>query len=136
MIISKRFIASTIGIVAILLCFILIQTQITSCKNKKENNKKDTVAVQNPYAESEITLKTFQNKDTTWGYDIYIDGNIYVHQPHKPALPGTNGFNNEKSAQKAAETVVSKIRKNILPPTLSVGEVDSIIKITIGNKDE
>lgn len=132
MIISKRFIASTIGIVAVLLCFILLQTSITGCKNKKESNKKDTVAVQNPYAESEITIKTFQNKDTTWGYDIYIDGSLYVHQPHKPALPGINGFNNEKSAQKTAELVVSKIRKNTLPPTLSVREVDSVVKLTIG----
>ncbi|MFA4851459.1 MAG: DUF4907 domain-containing protein [Bacteroidales bacterium] len=122
---------NTIKIVSI--CFLLF---LTACSNntKKEEGGKDNQSKENPYAKAEIDIKTFQTDTIGWGYDIYIDGSLYIHQPHKPALPGIHGFNNEKSAQKTAELVVSKIRKNILPPTLSVGEADSITKLTISEK--
>jgi len=74
---------------------------------------------------SSIEAKTFQ-VDNGWGYDIYIDGQKYMHQEHIPAVQGLHPFTTKEDARKAAELVVFKIKNNILPPTLSVHELDSI----------
>src|SRR3989338_3589035 len=68
-----------------------------------------------PYANANITVQTFQENEE-WGYDILIDGNLYVHQPNIPAVPGGNGFKTQADAEKVAGLVVVKIINNILPP--------------------
>ncbi|HMJ46009.1 MAG TPA: DUF4907 domain-containing protein [Ferruginibacter sp.] len=75
-----------------------------------------------------LEIKTFQNKDDTkgWGYDIYNEGRLYIHQPHIPAVPGNNGFRSQQNAEKAGNFAVYKIRHNIMPPTISVHELDSL----------
>ncbi len=79
----------------------------------------------NPYINSKIETKTFQ-VNGTWGYDVLIDGHIYVHQPNVPAVGGGAGFKTEEDAQKTAEFVVDKIRKNILPPSVDQLELQSL----------
>lgn len=84
--------------------------------------------VENPYVNAEIEIKTFQNTDefSGWGYDIYITKTRYIHQPHIPAVNGNKGFSSEKNAKIAAELAVKKIRKNEMPPTISINELDSL----------
>jgi hypothetical protein len=79
----------------------------------------------NPYAQAKIEIKTYK-VDIGWGYDIYVDSKMAVHQPNIPALPGNSGFDTESDAKKAAELVVGKIKKNIVPPSLSAEELKSI----------
>ena len=63
---------------------------------------------------SDIQIKTFRNENLSgYGYDIILNGHVYVHQPNIPALPGNNGFATEKQAQKVAELVAYKISHNI-----------------------
>ncbi len=88
-----------------------------------KGKKKETP---NPYADSAIEVKTFANADNTWGYDITIDGNIYVHQPNKPAVGGDKGFATEADAEKTGELVVSKIKNNILPPSVTPEELKNL----------
>ncbi|MFA6274470.1 MAG: DUF4907 domain-containing protein [Candidatus Paceibacterota bacterium] len=78
-----------------------------------------------PYLNSKIEIKTFQT-GIEWGYDILIDENIYVHQPTIPAIGGNKGFKTEQDAQKTAELVVNKIRKNILPPSITPEELKNL----------
>jgi hypothetical protein len=85
-------------------------------KNKKEETS-------NPYVDSLVEAKLYQNEDETWGYDIMIDGNTYVHQPTKPAVGGNVGFATEAEAQSVANLVVSKIKNNILPPSVTPEEI-------------
>ncbi len=76
---------------------------------------------------TKIEIKIFQNKEISgFGYDIILDGHIYVHQPNIPALPGNNGFSSEENARKVAGLVSYKIRNNIMPPTVEVKELDSL----------
>ena len=77
-------------------------------------------------APQKVGFKTFRNAGSDWGYDIYVDGKLYVHQPHIPATSGNTGFKNERDAKNTAELVVKKIKKNILPPSISIEELEKL----------
>lgn len=83
------------------------------------------VELPNPYENSEITAVAIEGEEG-WGYDVLIDGNIYVHQPTIPAVGGNKGFKSENDAKMAAELVIGKIRAGILPPTVTVEELQAI----------
>lgn len=91
-----------------------------------------TLPATNPYANSTIEIKTFSNNAIAgssirgFGYDVMIDGKLYVHQPHVPAVAGNNGFVTPEAAKKAGELVAYKIKNNIMPPSVTVNELDSI----------
>lgn len=63
----------------------------------------------------------------TFGYDIKQNDKVLIHQPHIPGVAGTRGFDTERQARAAAELMVSKLEKNIMPPTISEQELDSIM---------
>lgn len=89
-------------------------------------------------------LKSTQNKDTLkirifrndtskskivttgFGYDIYRNNALYIHQPNIPALSGNKGFSTAGNAQKTANLVIHKIKNSILPPSVSIEELDSL----------
>jgi hypothetical protein len=81
---------------------------------------------ENPYKNSKIDVSTFANKDGSWGYKIAIDGRTYINQPNIPPLPGNQGFHTADKAKKTGEFVSYKIRNNIMPPSITVNELDSL----------
>ncbi len=89
-----------------------------------KNKQEETV---NPYTDSVVTTTILTNPDGTFGYDIMIDGNIYVHQPTKPAVGGNAGFATEVEAQYVAGLVISKIKNNILPPSVTSEEITNFV---------
>jgi len=48
--------------------------------------------------------------NNTWGYDIYLQKRLFIHQPSVPGLPGNEGFNTRIDAKKAARLVIGKIK--------------------------
>lgn len=83
----------------------------------------------NPASEksNKIETRIFRNNESnSFGYDIIVEGRVYVHQPNIPARAGNNGFVSEVQAEKVAQLVLNKIKMNILPPTVSVDELDSL----------
>ncbi len=106
-----------------LLVFFMSCGETNTKKNISETSTK-TTSTKLPVKKLEV--KTFQNENG-WGYDIFRNGKRYIHQPSKPAVGGTNGFDTKLQAQKFGELVVYKIEKGIIPPTVSIMEVDSII---------
>jgi len=76
-------------------------------------------------ADQEIWYKTFE-VDSGWGYDIYIDGSVFVHQEFIPVLQGIKPFASEENATAAAMLVVYKLKKNIVPPNVELHELDSV----------
>ena len=120
---------------------------IISCSSKKEE-KSETIrgqenvevitntddeklhAESKPASTANVEIKTFlhSNEDHTegYGYDIIVDGKLYIHQPHIPAVSGNRSFQSEADAKKAGEFVANKIRNNIMPPGISIEELDSI----------
>jgi Domain of unknown function (DUF4907) len=92
----------------------------------------DTTARPNPYANSKVEVSVFNNDTTTdknlggYGYNILIDGKPYVHQPHIPAVAGNKGFATLDAANKAGAFVAYKIKNNIMPPSITEHELDSV----------
>lgn len=100
--------------------------------NGMEMATADTIVRENPYKNSKVETSIYSNDTTSdknlggFGYNILIDGKMYVHQPHIPAVAGNKGFASAEAAAKAASLVSYKIRNNIMPPSISEHELDSI----------
>ena len=75
-----------------------------------------------------ITYKIISSTDKTYGYDILLDGKTYIHQENIPSMSGTTGFKTKEQAQKCALLVIAKIKKKIMPPSITRQELDSINK--------
>ena len=94
--------------------------------------KQQPVAGYNPYENADLSVEVFKvdsvefNGTRGWGYDILIDGKIYIHQPNVPAIIGNNGFSSEEKAMLTGEFVISKIKNNIFPPAVTPEELDSL----------
>jgi Domain of unknown function (DUF4907) len=63
---------------------------------------------------------------TGWGYDIYVDKKRMIRQPHIPAVPGKKPFDNSPAAESVASLVIYKITNNIMPPSVTQQELDSL----------
>lgn len=103
-------------------------------ENETQNLPADTLKPkENPYKNAKIEVIVFDNdtlkqeaKYTGYGYAILVFGERQVNQPHKPGMPGLNGFKTADDAKKVGEFVAYKIRNNIMPPTVSIQELDSL----------
>jgi PBP1b-binding outer membrane lipoprotein LpoB len=93
----------------------------TQQSQEQQNDKKETVL-------NTVDIKTFPN-DTPlngFGYDIFIDNKLMVHQPNIPAVAGNRGFASQEEANKIGSFVAHKIKNNIMPPSVTVQELDSL----------
>jgi hypothetical protein len=79
-------------------------------------------------AQSAYRYQIIEAPEKTFGYDVYRDEALYIHQPHIPGMPGVKGFAREEQAKRAAELMVEKMKNGIVPPTLSEEEITDILK--------
>lgn len=79
-----------------------------------------------PSPEGSVSFKVFQNADSTWGYDIIKNEKKLIHQPHIPTVQGRVGFKTGQDAGAVANLVTYKVKNNIMPPSVSVAEMDSL----------
>ena len=86
-------------------------------KREKQNN---------PYANAEISIKIIPSANSTFGYDILLYGRPLVHQSNIPGLPGNEGFSTKEGAQTVAEFVVKKIRNKVMPPTVTIEDLNNM----------
>jgi hypothetical protein len=115
-------------------CFsVLLFAACTGSEKKNaEAVKQDSIVTQkdtaNPYRNSTTEVRTFEvdKPSSGFGYDLFIDGAQYIHQPNIPAVNGNNGFKTKEQAQKAGEFVAYKIKNNIMPPSVTPQELDSL----------
>jgi hypothetical protein len=73
-----------------------------------------------------ITYQIIDSQNNTFGYDVYRDGKLMIHQTSIPAMPGNDGFKTRDDAVKVAELVMFKIRKGEMPPTVTVEEMKEL----------
>ncbi|MDF2456563.1 MAG: hypothetical protein K0R51_2556 [Cytophagaceae bacterium] len=78
-----------------------------------------------PFKGSTFTAEVI-NSEIGWGYDLYIDGKKTIHQPHIPGVSGMKGFDTKEKAEKTANFVLFKLKNNIMPPSVSKEELDSL----------
>ena len=119
---NYRYIVSLASILVLVgITLVMLMVANHAGKNRAaENNIHGNTA-----AEKRIEITTFQVRNG-WGYDIYVNGKLFIHQPMIPALQGIKEFETEAKARKVAEFVADKIKRNILPPTVTVHELDSL----------
>lgn len=75
---------------------------------------------------NEIEVELFQNEDNSWGYNVNVNSKRFIHQPNIPAIQGHKGFNSGEEAKQVAQLVVYKVENKIIPPGISLEELDSL----------
>jgi hypothetical protein len=73
-----------------------------------------------------LTYQIIDSQNNTFGYDVYRDGKLLIHQTSIPALPGNDGFKTRDDAARVAELVMYKIRKGEMPPTITAEEMKEL----------
>ncbi len=81
------------------------------------------VPVASAYQNATITYHIIDALNGTFGYDVFVDGKLVIHQASIPAMPGNEGFTSREDAIKVAELVMYKIRKGEMPPTVTTDEL-------------
>jgi hypothetical protein len=64
--------------------------------------------------------------NNTWGYDIYLQKRLFIHQPNVPGLPGNEGFRTKTDTKKVARLVIGKLKKGEMPPSVTIEEMKKI----------
>ncbi len=100
-----------------LLLFFLIAL-ISACNTKQDNEEK--------FSDMDTVKTKVFRVDSGWGYDIYINSKIFIHQPLIPAVQGRFVFRTADDARKTAAFVVQKLLKNEGLPAVTVEELDSL----------
>ena len=116
----------SIFLAVLLMLFIMAGVPGTSISAEESAGKQEAKKQKNPYANAEITIKIIPSAKKTFGYDILLYKKPLVHQPNIPGLPGNDGFTTRERAQTVAEFVVKKIRKNEMPPTVSIEDLNKM----------
>ena len=88
--------------------------------------KKATPAPAIQQAAPAFTYKIISAANGTYGYDIYADGKLRIHQPAIPAIPGNEGFKTKAAAEKVANLAISKMKKGESLPTISPEELKKL----------
>jgi Domain of unknown function (DUF4907) len=78
------------------------------------------------YANTKLTYKIIDAPKHTYGYNVFADGRLMIHQTSAPALPGKEGFKTKEDATKVALLVIEKIKKGEMPPTISIDEIKKL----------
>lgn len=76
------------------------------------------------------TIETFKTDTGGWGYNIMLDGKVFIKQEMIPAVQLAIPFRSEDEARRTAEVVVKKLYSKKIP-SISIEELDSLsIRIT------
>ena len=73
-----------------------------------------------------FTYKVIDVPNYTFGYNIYADNQLMIHQASIPGLPGNEGFKTKEKAARVAKLVIAKIKKGEMPPTVTEEEMKKI----------
>jgi hypothetical protein len=115
--------------------FIFSASSCSSVSSNKDGQKarvalKRKPIEKNPYARARIELKTYmidpKDEKKGWGYDVFIFGGMVIHQPNIPAVNGNRAFSTKEDAEKVGNFAIDKIKRNIMPPALSIEELESL----------
>ena len=116
----------SIFLAVLIMLFVMACLPAISISANEVAGKKEIKQQKNPYANAKISIKIIPSVKKTFGYDIIVNGRPLIHQPDIPALPGNDGFTTKKRARRVAEFVVKKIRKNEMPPTVTIEDLNNM----------
>ncbi len=73
-----------------------------------------------------LTFAVIDAPNGTFGYDVFSDGRLLLHQTNLPGQPGVEGCRTKADAEKVAAFVIEKIKKGQMPPTVETDELKSL----------
>lgn len=77
-----------------------------------------------------FSAQTFKNTPGEgpegYGFDIYQNGKVLIHQNAIPAIQGNKAFVSEAEAKAVGSLMLYKISNGIMPPTVDIKELDSL----------
>jgi len=53
--------------------------------------------------------------DSSWGYEIWYNGKVFIHQPYIPAVEGNIPFPSKQMAETIGNIIIEKLEHNKLP---------------------
>ena len=75
--------------------------------------------------QNEYVVKAIKT-ETGWGYQVFKGAKLMINQPTIPAIQGNRSFKSKLEASRVGEFVLSKIKQNQFPPTISTEELKSL----------
>lgn len=90
---------------------LFVVTRFTKCNNHKGMKY--------------VTSKTIHSDSLGWGYEIYANDTLVIHQAFIPAVQGRKGFVSEDQAKTIARLVIKKMSTSKDLPHITVQELDS-----------
>ncbi len=104
--------------------------QLTACHSTGQKTEDSSGAAKGSTTMNNTENDSYSSKTFMvgqyWGYDIYKDKQLLVHQPNIPAIEGSRGFSSEEKAISVANLTIQKLRSGIMPPTIRIEELDSL----------
>jgi len=73
-----------------------------------------------------IFLTDSLHQNLGFGYNVIIDGKTFIHQPNIPSIAGNNGFKTKEQAEILAKYIIYKLSNNMMPPSVTPKELDSL----------
>jgi hypothetical protein len=109
--------------VIVLLCLTVLDYAAIA-QEKKETKVEFPKAAD--FNNAKLNYKIIPGEHNGFGYDIYSNGRLTIHQATIPAVAGNNGFKTKDKAERVAKLVIEKIKKGEMPPTLSIEEMKKL----------
>ena len=119
-----------------ILYFFICSIIFVSCneqpkKSENSNSESETKPRFEPQQKTanystQLFLVDSLNPKAGFGYNVLVDGKIFVHQPSIPSIPGNQTFSSKEKAELVANLVMLKLKNNIMPPSVSKNELDSL----------
>jgi hypothetical protein len=66
-----------------------------------------------------VTYSVIAAANNTWGYDIFVNGKLTIHQPNIPGQSGQQGFSSKETAEEIAKIIVGKIKNGEMLPAIT-----------------
>ena len=128
--VGGRSVAETVKSLAALILSCCMSSTMLFAQAPSAPAQPDSSAAKFPaasaYANTKLTYKVIDAPKQTYGYDVFADGRLMIHQTSAPALPGNEGFKTKEDATNVALLVIDKIKKGEMPPTISIDEMKKL----------
>lgn len=76
--------------------------------------------------DQQIRYQLIKGESGGFGYDIYVNGTLFIHQARIPCLQGKKGFKTKADARKVANLVMTKIKNGLNPPTVTISDMQKL----------
>lgn len=73
-----------------------------------------------------VSYAVFGDTSHGYGYDIMVNGALLIRQRFVPCIKGMKGFSSKRDASMVAALVIEKIKKGIMPPQVTIKEMNAL----------